>query len=132
MIGTVEGFTTFADERGWGMGADELSIAQALQRASDYILNTYVARFPQGFDYALDANVVAATYHAARKELETPDFWTRIATPGFEKELVGVGDIRWQIIGGAGNGVRAPVSTLIENILSPYLTASSVRMVSRA
>ena len=123
MIGTIDALRTYAVEREnepTGLYDDTLATA-ALVRASDYITYHYVDRFQSGFDED-SPRVAPAAYEAALLELETPGFWTKTYTSDERKVLVGVGDIRWQVIGGASSNSAAPVSTKIEAMLRPYLS----------
>jgi hypothetical protein len=123
VIGTAEGFRAYAGARGWEVTADDLTITQALQRSTDHILIDYVARFKSGYDETAP-NVIPATYEAARLELATPGFFSTTRTPGQQKELVQVADIKWQLTGDGGKGPVAPISTRVEALLAPYLPAS--------
>ena len=122
MIGTLADFRTYATERGNAApaGADDADAAAALVRASDHIRFAYVAKFAAGYDET-SPNVEAATYEAALLELAKPEFFSKTFTHGERKVLTEVRGIKWQVVGGTGNGSASPVSTRVEDMLRPYL-----------
>lgn len=121
MIGSLAGFRAWAAARGHAAvaSASDADATAALVRASDHILYAYLPRFAAGYD-AASPNVEPAAYEAAALELATPGFFARTYTPGERKVLVGVGDIRWQVVGDASGGAT-PVSTRVEAMLAPYM-----------
>ena len=121
--GTLSAWRAYATARGDNAptAASDAIASAALLRGTDYIQFTYVPRFAAGYD-STAANVEAATYEAANKELTTPGFWSKVYTEAEAKVLVGLGDLRWQVIGTAKDArSMAPRSTKIEALLWPYL-----------
>jgi len=111
MYGTVTDWIAYAALRG-SVVADDVPSVQALQRASDYIRTRYVLRL--GLE-ATDANVIEATYIAAGYDIAAPGFWAKTFTAASAKVLVGVGDIKWQIVGGvSGADAQLPTSPAID------------------
>jgi hypothetical protein len=120
MTATVAGWITYAAARGDTV-VDDAASAAALVRAQDYIAYHYVNRFGSALTVD-DAIVDAATYEAAKLELATPGFWTKVYTPDQQKVLTQVGDIKWTVRGDAsGSDAATLVSTKIEAMLRPYL-----------
>lgn len=122
MIGTLSEFQDYATARGVTSPAlqDATLATAALVRASDYITYSYVRRFAEGYDETSPL-VEEATYEAAIIELATPNFFNKTYTPGLDKVLVQVDTIRWQVVGDVKQGLVQPISTRIEQMLSPYL-----------
>lgn len=122
MIGTLAEFRTYAAARGNTKPTDaaDADATAALVRASDHIRFAYVARFAAGYDETAP-NVDAATYEAALLELAKPGFFSKTFTPGERKVLTEVKGIKWQVVGGSGNGSASPVSTRVEDMLRPYM-----------
>lgn len=122
MIGTLETFRTYATARGSSAPTDaqDADATAALMRASDHIRFAYVAKFAAGYDET-SPNVEAATYEAALLELAKTGFFSKTFTPGERKVLTEVKGIKWQVVGGSGNGRASPVSTRVEDMLQPYM-----------
>ena len=131
MYGTIETFRTYQAARGNSApteASDTLATA-ALVRGSDMIRLRYVSNLlpgydatfqPAGFDYPLAEE---AAYIAAALELETPGFFSRTFTAAEQKVLVGVGQIKWQVVGDSSKTYAAmPVSTLIDALFWPYIS----------
>lgn len=125
LIGTIEGLRDYAEARGRELPADDGIVSAALQRASDYITYEYLRRFTSAYD-PMPPEVIDAVYEAAVLESLTPFFFSKTYEPGHEKVLVGVGDIRWQVIGSPGRRTVAPVSTVIEAMLRPFVSSLTV------
>lgn len=121
MAATVEGWIAYAELRGDAVANDEASAA-ALVRGQDYIDFHYVNRF--GSAVRVDEETVdKAVYEAAKLELTTPGFWSKIYTPDQQKVLTAVGEIKWTVRGDAsGPDAATPVSTKIDSMLRPYMT----------
>jgi len=93
-------------------GASDVDATASLQRASDYIRTRYVIRL--GLE-ATDANVIEATHIAAGYDIAAPGFWAKTFTAASAKVLIGVGDIKWQIVGGVtGADAQLPTSPAID------------------
>lgn len=125
MIGTLAGFRAYASARGDdapAMATDAQATA-ALVRASDYITQDYGPRL---LPTVPSATLEAAAYEAARLEVGKPGFFAPTYTPGERKVLVGVGDIRWQVVGGGG---MVPVSPRIDALLAGHLYAPAIALV---
>ena len=117
MYGSVADWITYAGLRGTVI-ANDAAAAASLQRASDYIRTRYVIRL--GLE-ATDANVIEATYVAAGYDIAAPGFWAKTFTAASAKVLVGVGDIKWEVVGGGtGSDTQLPTSPAIEALLVPY------------
>lgn len=100
--------------------AGEPARNQALQRGSDYIQARYLRRLN---DQAPVDLIHMAVYIAALIELNNPGFFSITSTPSNpNKVLVGVGDIRWQVVGAGsdGTGNFYPISSMIEDLLGMY------------
>ena len=124
MIGTLESADEFHAARGnedWAAAPEDKRM-QALQRATDYIEAHYLPRLSE---LTPDTVVERAVYLIARIELETPNFFAVTRHPERQnKVLVGVGDIRWQVVdGGAADGYY-PVHTLVDDMLKAYFMSS--------
>ena len=92
--------------------ASDADATASLQRASDYIRTRYVIRL--GLE-ATDANVVEATHIAAGYDVGEPGFWAKTFTSASAKVLIGVGDIKWQIVGnGTCADAQLPTSPAID------------------
>lgn len=119
---TLEEADEFHAERGndaWA-AATEPARNQALQRGSDYIRARYLRRLNGEAPVDL---IHMAVYISALIELNNPGFFSVTSTPSNpNKVLVGVGDIRWQVVGGteAGSGFY-PVSSMVEDLLGMYI-----------
>lgn len=123
MAATLAGWRAYAAARGNQAPtvADDDVAGAALLRASDHIRYTYVANLLPGYDDTL-AVIEPATYEAANLELTTPGFFSKVFTPGEQKVLTGVGNIKWTVVGDASKaGAAMPTSTLIEAMFGPYL-----------
>ena len=129
---TIANWLAYARARGDTAPANATPEDQeaALQRAQDYVRMFYVARFAPGVDLA-DASVAAAlaeaTHLAAGVELASPQAFTTTFTPGDQKMLVQVGDLKWvgtKAQDGPGQDTAASRATLrhsgIEALLAPY------------
>jgi hypothetical protein len=130
MYGTLEGWRSYATARGDNAptAANDTLATAALVRGSDMIRLRYVPNLlagygvdfvPPGSDLPL---VEEATYIAASLDLATPGFFSKTFSASGQKVLVGVGQIKWQVVGDA-SGIYAamPVSTLIEALFEPYI-----------
>lgn len=129
MYGTLEGANTFHSARGnaaWAAASEEAR-QQALQRASDYIEARYAARLVKELPEGL---LEKAAYLAALIELQEPNFFSFTSSPAKpNKVLVGVGDIRWQVVNnGSGTEGWYPSSSLIEALLGPYIAGDRARL----
>lgn len=125
MFGTLADFRTYAAARGDNAptAATDPVATAALVRASDYIRTRYVLRLGLSEPEA-DANVIEATYIAARREIATPGFWTTTYTPTAVKTLVQVDSIRWQPAdtksGLSGRDLVLPIDPAIDALLMPW------------
>ena len=126
MYGTLIDFRAYATARGDAAptAATDAVATAALVRASDYIRTRYVLRL--GITSPdTDANVIEATYIAARREVATPGFWSATYTPSQVKTLVQVDSIRWQAgdkaqAGLYGRDVMVPMDPAIDALLCPW------------
>jgi hypothetical protein len=126
MYGTLADFRSYATARGDNAptAATDDAATAALVRASDYIRTRYVLRM--GLDEPeSDANVIEATYIAARREIATPGFWSTTYTPTAVKTLVQVDSIRWQAADRAqaglyGRDLVVPMDPAIDALLRPW------------
>ena len=109
IYGDIAGWRAYALARGDNAptSASDADATASLQRASDYIRTRYVIRL--GLE-ATDANVIEATYIAAGYDVGEPGFWAKTFTSASAKVLIGVGDIKWQVVGG-GTGADAQLPT---------------------
>lgn len=128
MYGTLAGFRAYATERGDNAptAATDAVATAALVRASDYIRTRYVVRMSLSVAEAeADANVIEATYIAARREIATPGFWSTTFSPTQAKTLVEVKGIKWQPIGAkdfglSGRDLVTPMDPAIDALLRPF------------
>jgi len=126
MYGTLIDFRAYALARGDSAPTDaaESVATAALVRGSDYIRTRYVVRLGLA-DPDADANVIEATYIAARREIGTPGFWTATYTPASAKTLVAVDSIKWQAadnskLGLSGRDLVVPFDPAIDALLMPW------------
>lgn len=124
MYGTLEDWRTYANARGVSapLIAGDADATAALMRGSDYVRLFYVQRMVETISDPVPEAVEHAAYEAATLELATPGFFSKSYTPAEQKVLVGVGNIRWEVVGKKGRDNAMPVSTKIEALLYPYLT----------
>lgn len=124
MIGTAADLRTYAIHRGAldvGSG-DDAMVEAALQRGSDYITYNYVANFMDGYDETSPL-VLEAVYEAAILEFKTPGLFNKVRTPGQDKVLVQVENIRWQPLKSSYSQEQGvAVSPRIEAMLRSYMT----------
>lgn len=125
-MATLADFRAYATERGNSAPADAVDVdaEAALVRAGDYIRDTYTQHFLAEHSAPLPDAVESATYEAAIYELVEAGFFSKTYTEAAQKELVGVGNIKWEFIGRKG-GAQAPTSTKIDAMLRPFMAGAT-------
>ena len=146
--GSDDGLDTWLAEQGYVLPTGSPTNAVLRQRGSVYLDGAYGNRFPgeptsgdqerawprtnavDRYGNALSgipARVINASYQAAYLEALKPGFLFKTYTPGQNKVLTEVKGIKWQVVGDkTSNTSMIPVSTAIEGILQPILTASGL------
>jgi hypothetical protein len=144
--GTDAEFQTWLTAKGRVLPADAPAVAALRERGSVYIDGLYYRRFPGyptggaaqerqwprsgaadrwGNDIASDdvpPRVVEASFEAAWIEATSPGALSATYTPGQNKVLTEVGNIKWTVVGDAsGDDAMWLVSTVIDGILGPLL-----------
>lgn len=135
-IGTLAGWRAWALARGDDAPtvATDADASAALLRGQDYIQWTYINRFVAGCTIP-DETLAEAEYIAASAELATAGFWSKIFTPGQQKVLTGVGDLRWTpVMGGVfdQSDLARPVSTQIEAMLGKCMPSTRPGVMIKA
>lgn len=129
MIGTVEGWRSYANARGVtapSEALDEQALA-AMIRANDYIRLRYTPSLrpgltldhkPEGHDLSIGEEAV---YVAANLELANPGFFTTTYTPDQRKVLTEADGVKWTPVGEGGAVEDAvPISTHIAQLFQPF------------
>lgn len=152
--GTDAEFEAWLSANGFALPTGAPDKAVLRERASIYVDGLYGARFPgrptggaaqerewprtgavdrYGNAMPTDAvpdRVEQATYQAAYLEATTKGGLSATYTPGTQKVLTEVKGIKWTVTGDASkDGAMVPVSTAVEAILAPLLTAADLPAV---
>jgi len=139
-------FAAWLAETGYTTGTGDLPVAQLLQRGSDYVDNTYGARFSGepagGFDQerawprvnakagktpipadAIPRNVILASYHAALHEGQNPGSLAVAARAQGQIKKKKLDVIETEFFEGSGNAAADATIKLsaVEGLLAPFL-----------
>lgn len=123
MIGNIADFRAYHQDRGNAAPTDATGAdaTAALIRATDQMEFHYIPRLTVD---ETSATVIDATYVLAGIELGSPGIFSKVYTEADAKVLTEVNGIKWTLTGSGGADASIPVSTRVEQMLSPLMRVS--------